>query len=143
MKASSILGFLGMAGGLVALLAMRNIFSSSPIVIALQVAAFLLMVWARVAFGRRSFHLEAHPTEGGLVRDGPYRYVRHPIYTAVCLFVWAGVGGHWSWSTGLIGALVSAGAALRIACEEPLVAARYPEYAQYKTKTWRMIPYVY
>jgi protein-S-isoprenylcysteine O-methyltransferase Ste14 len=27
--------------------------------------------------------------------------------------------------------------------EEPLVAARYPEYAQYKARTWRMIPYVY
>jgi protein-S-isoprenylcysteine O-methyltransferase Ste14 len=32
---------------------------------------------------------------------------------------------------------------LRIFCEETLVAARYPEYAQYKATTWRMIPYVF
>jgi protein-S-isoprenylcysteine O-methyltransferase Ste14 len=143
MKTLSILGYLGMVGGLVALLAMRKIISPSPLVIAMQLAAILLMVWARVAFGRRSFHAEAHPTEGGLVTSGPYRYIRHPIYTAVCLFVWAGVGGHWSWNAVLCGVLVLAGAAVRICCEEPLVAARYPEYAQYKTKTWRMIPYVY
>jgi protein-S-isoprenylcysteine O-methyltransferase Ste14 len=143
MKTLSILGYLGMVGGLVALLAMRKIFSSSPLVISLQVVAFLLMLWARVAFGRRSFHAEAHPTEGGLVTGGPYRYIRHPIYAAVCLFIWAGVIGHWSWNAALCGALVLAGAILRIFCEEPLVAARYPEYAQYKATTWRMIPYVY
>lgn len=28
---------------------------------------------------------------GGLVTNGPYRFIRHPIYTAVCLFVWTGV----------------------------------------------------
>jgi len=143
MKTLSILGYIGMVGGMVALLAMQKMFSPSPVAIVVQAAAFVLMVWARVTFGRRSFHLEAHPTEGGLVTSGPYRYIRHPIYTAVCLFCWAGVGGHWSWSAVLCGALVLAGATLRIVCEEPLVAARYPEYAQYKSKTWRMIPYIY
>jgi protein-S-isoprenylcysteine O-methyltransferase Ste14 len=142
-KTLSIIGYLGMVGGLLGLLALRKVFSPSPLVISLQVAALLLMIWARVTFGRRSLHLAANPTAGGLVTGGPYRYIRHPIYAAVCLFVWAGVGGHWSWNTGLLGALVLAGAVLRIFCEEPLVAARYPEYAQYKTTTWRMIPYVY
>jgi protein-S-isoprenylcysteine O-methyltransferase Ste14 len=36
-----------------------------------------------------------------------------------------------------------AGAVVRILCEEALVTARYPEYAQYKARTWRMIPFVY
>jgi protein-S-isoprenylcysteine O-methyltransferase Ste14 len=42
---------------------------------------------ARVTFGRRSFHAAANPTAGGLVTTGPYRLIRHPIYTAACLFV--------------------------------------------------------
>jgi protein-S-isoprenylcysteine O-methyltransferase Ste14 len=40
-------------------------------------------------------------------------------------------------------ALVLASAVMRIFCEEALVTARYPEYAQYAATTWRMIPYVY
>lgn len=143
LKTLSLIGYLGMVGGLLGLLAMRNLFSSSPLVIALQVVALLLILWARFTFGRRSFHVVANPTEGGLVTGGPYRYIRHPIYAAMCLFTWAGVVAHWSWSSGLCGGVILGSAVVRIYCEEPLVAARYPEYAQYKAKTWRIIPYVY
>ncbi len=132
-----------MIGGLIALAATRNLFSSSPLVISLQAEAFLLFVWARVTFGRRSYHVVADPTEGGLVTRGPYRYIRHPIYAAMCLFACAGLAGHWSWTAGLWRGLVLASAVIRIICEETLVAARYLAYAQYKTTTWRLVPFLY
>src|SRR5271165_3278063 len=128
-----------MVGGLLGLLAMRKLFSCSPLLISLQVAAVLLFLWARVTFGWRSYHVVADATEGGLVTSGPYRYIRHPIYAAMCLFACAGAVGNWSWNAGLCGALVLASAVIRISCEEALVAARYPEYAQYKAATWRVI----
>jgi protein-S-isoprenylcysteine O-methyltransferase Ste14 len=143
LKTLSIIGYSGMVGGLLGLLAMRKLFSSSPLIISLQVMSVLLLLWARVTFGRRSYHAMADPTEGGLVTSGPYRYIRHPIYAAICLFTSAGVAAHWSWSAALCDGLVLGSAVIRIACEESLVAARYPEYAQYAATTWRMIPYVY
>src|SRR5438552_5110887 len=143
LKTLSLIGYIGMMGGLFGLLVMRNLFSSSTLVICLQVVASLLFVWARVTFGRRSYHVIADPTQGGLVTAGPYRYIRHPIYAAFCLFTSAGAAAHWSWSAGLCDGLVVGSAVLRIFCEESLVAARYPEYAQYSLTTWRMIPYVY
>src|SRR5882724_6662458 len=143
LKTLSIIGYIGMIGGLLGLLATRSLFSSSPLVISLQVLALLLFFWARITFGRRSYHVVADPTEGGLVTGGPYRYIRHPIYAAFCLFTSAGAASHWSWSAGLCGGLVLGSAVIRIFCEESLVAARYPEYAQYAVTTWRMIPYVF
>ena len=143
LKSLSITGYLAMVGGLVALLAMRSLLSLSPLVILVQAAALLLFLWARVTFGRRSFHVRADPTEGGLVTAGPYRYIRHPIYSAMCLMIWAGVTAHWSWRAAICGVMVLAGAVVRIWCEEKLVAARYPEYGQYAATTWRMIPYVF
>ena len=143
LKTLSIIGYIGMIGALLGLLATRTLFSSSPLVISTQVLALLLFLWARVTFGRRSYHLAANPTEGGLVTGGPYHYIRHPIYAAFCLFTSAGVAANWSWSAGLWGGLVLGSAVLRIFCEESLVSARYPEYAQYSVTTWRMIPYVY
>ncbi len=143
LKTLSLAGYLGMIGGLLGLLITRKLFSASPFVIALQVAAFLLFVWARVTFGRRSYHVVANPTEGGLVTGGPYRYIRHPIYATFCLFTLAGAAAHWSWISGVCGGLILSGAIMRIICEEALVGARYPEYARYKTVTWRMLPYVY
>jgi len=132
-----------MIGGWLGLLISQTLFSSSPFAIAIQVLAFALFLWARVTFGRRSYHVVADSTEGGLVTNGPYRYIRHPIYTAFCLFTSAGVVAHWSWTAGLCGGLVVGAAVLRIFCEESLVTTRYPEYAQYSATTWRMIPYVY
>src|SRR6266571_7699651 len=126
LKTLSIIGYIGMIGALLGLLATRTLFSSSPLVISVQVLALVLFLWARVTFGRRSFHVVADPTEGGLVTGGPYRYIRHPIYAAMCLFTWAGVAAHWSWSSGLCSGLILGSAVMRIYCEEPLVAARYP-----------------
>jgi protein-S-isoprenylcysteine O-methyltransferase Ste14 len=143
LKPLSIVGYLGMIGGLVVLLATRSLFSPSPLIISLQVVAILLLLWARITFGRRSFHVVANPTEGGLVTGGPYRFIRHPIYAGVCLFTAAGVAGHWSWNAGLCAGLVLVSTVIRIFCEEDLVARRYPEYTQYKARTWRLIPFVY
>ena len=103
LKTLSIIGYVGMIGALLGLLATRTLFSSAPLVISVQVLAFVLFLWARFTFGRRSFHVVADPTEGGLVTGGPYRYIRHPIYAAFCLFTSAGVAAHLSWSTGLGG----------------------------------------
>ena len=143
LKALSIVGFLGMAAGIIAQFATGNLFSSSPWVIAVQVGAVLLLLWARLAFGRRSFHPAANPTEGGLVTSGPYRYIRHPIYTAVSVFSVAGAVAHWSRASGVLGGLVVGCALLRIFSEEVMVTARYPEYRLYAATTWRMIPYVF
>ena len=143
LKTLSLIGYIGMVGGLLGLLAMHAIFSPSAWVIVIQVAALLLGVWARVSFGRRSYHVAANPTEGCLVTWGPYRYIRHPIYTAICVATLAGVGAHWSWKTGACGAVVAGSLGMRIFCEERLLVARYPEYGQYAARTWRMIPYVY
>ena len=67
LKALSIFGYLGMVAGLLGLLYLRRLFSPSPLAVVPQLAAVLLMIWARVTFGRRSFHFAANPTAGELV----------------------------------------------------------------------------
>jgi len=143
LKALSIIGYLGMAGGFLGLLTTKSLFSSSPVVIVLQILGLLLLVWARVTFGRRSLHFAANPTDGGLVTTGPYRFIRHPIYTAFCVFVGTGAAAHWSGTTAWLAGSVFIGALVRLWCEEKLVTARYPEYRAYAARSWRMIPYVF
>jgi protein-S-isoprenylcysteine O-methyltransferase Ste14 len=119
---------------------MGALFAQSPWVIVPQTAAVLLMLWARITFGLRSFHADATPTSGGLVSRGPYRFLRHPIYAAICLFLWPGVFAHLSPLTFSLGALATAGVLLRLFCEEQLVTARYPEYRAYAQRTKRLLP---
>ncbi len=142
-KVISVIGYLTMVGGLLGLLFTRNLLVAHPAVIAVQVAAAALLIWARIAFGRRSFQCAANPTEGGLVTTGPYRFIRHPIYTAVCLFATAGVAAHVSVIGLLLLGLIWIGAFTRMLCEEILVVQKYPEYLEYAARTARMIPFVF
>ena len=143
LKIISILGLVVMIAALIGLYEIGVLFSPQPLAIALQVIAVALMVWARVAFGRRSFHAAANPTTGGLVTKGPYRYIRHPIYAAACLFGWGAIVVHWSLVSVALGVLLFLGALARLLCEEQLVKQRYPEYLEYSKVTKRMIPYLF
>ena len=143
LKVISILGLVVMIGALIGLYKIGVLFTAHPIAIALQVIAIALMVWARVTFGRRSFHAAANPTAGGLVTTGPYGIIRHPIYTATCLFGWGSIVVHWSLVSVALGILLLLGALMRMLCEEQLVKQKYPEYVDYAKVTKRMVPYVF
>jgi protein-S-isoprenylcysteine O-methyltransferase Ste14 len=139
----SVLAFVLMVAGIAGLFYTHALFVDSPVVIAIQALAMSLMIWARMTFGRRSFHAAANPTAGGVVRTGPYRYLRHPIYTAACLFVWPPAIESRSAVALGCAALISAGAIVRMLCEEHLLVRQYPDYREYARTTRRMIPYVF
>lgn len=125
-------------------LVLRGAFSSlQPVAIMLEISAVALLLWARLTFGKRSFHAAANPTAGGLVTTGPYRFIRHPIYSAVCLFGWTGILMHWSLINVLLGVLLLAGAVGRMLCEERLLIEAYPEYREYALATKRMVPFIF
>jgi protein-S-isoprenylcysteine O-methyltransferase Ste14 len=141
-RASSILALALMVAGIVVLYLRGALFGRDLPSIAVQVAAVALMVWARATFGMRSFHAAANPTPGGLVTTGPYRFVRHPIYAAATYFAWAGALDHLSATAAGAAALLTAGAVLRMLAEERLLIGMYPAYADYKSRTARIIPYI-
>ena len=85
------------------LLQRHALFGDNPVAILIQVLAALLMLWARLTLGWRSFHAAANPTSGGIITTGPYRFFRHPIYAAIVYFVWAGVFSQASILTGVLG----------------------------------------
>ena len=143
MRIISLLGLLAMIIAVVGLFRLGVLFTANLFAVALQVAAVALLIWARITFGRRSFHAAANPTAGGLVTTGPYRYIRHPIYTAACLFCWASILVHPSWTGVAFGTLLFLGVLARMLSEEQLVTQRYPGYVEYSKSTRRMIPYVF
>jgi len=139
----SLIGLLVMIAGLAGLAYTGNLISSNPVAIALELPGVWLIVWARLVFGSRSFHATANPTKGGLVTTGPYHYIRHPIYTGGCVIACGAVIAHVSMLSVWCWALVLAGGLVRMLCEERLLMAAYPDYAQYTRSTKRMIPFIF
>jgi protein-S-isoprenylcysteine O-methyltransferase Ste14 len=128
--------------GLAILTFNRAIIAGGPLGVLVQLLATGLMIWARITFGRRSFHAGATPTEGGLVTTGPYRFIRHPIYASVLYFVWAAIPYHWSPLNVGLALFVTLCLFIRMFAEERSIPEKYPGYSEYAAMTKRIIPFV-
>jgi protein-S-isoprenylcysteine O-methyltransferase Ste14 len=103
----------------------------------------LLIVLSARALGSGLTPFPKPAEEGELVEHGPYAIVRHPVYTGGILFA-AGISlalSPWALVTTAVLALVWS---LKASVEERFLAERYPDYADYRTRTrYRLVPYVY
>jgi protein-S-isoprenylcysteine O-methyltransferase Ste14 len=98
-------------------------------------AGYLLIIWSLARLGRR---FGIAPADRGLVVSGPYRFVRHPMYSGELLLrlaLSAGNPGAPLVFSGLLYLQV-----LRALREEQVIAG-YAEYAN--AVRWRLIPGVF
>lgn len=142
LKLISVIATAVLMAAAVALLMRRAVIGAGPVSLGIQLAGLLLVAWARVTFGVRSFHCAANPTRGPLITTGPYRYIRNPIYAAVLLVVGSGVPAHWSLTNAALALIVAVTLAVKIYCEEELLRPAYPEYQEYAKRTKRLVPFV-
>ncbi len=142
LKILSLIAFGTAVLGLAILLYKDLVFSDNPITIAIQLFSVAFMIWARITFGFRSFHAAANTTKGKLITNGPYRWLRHPIYAAVIYFSWASVIAFPYLIT--IGAviLINGGLFIRMLLEEKSLRLTYDNYAEYSKRTKRIIPFL-
>jgi len=96
---------------------------------------YLLILWSLARLGRR---FGIAPADRGLVVSGPYRFVRHPMYTGELLLrlaLCAGTSG-----APLVFSVLLYIQVLRALREERVIAG-YAEYAN--QVRWRLIPYIF
>lgn len=89
----------------------------------------------------RSFSIMAEARR--LVTTGMYRFVRHPLYLAEELAVVGVAMQFWSVGTALILLAQIAFQLIRMRNEEAVLEAAFPEYARYRERTARLIPFLY
>ncbi len=107
------------------------------------VAASLWMIAAAVRVLGKQWSLQARVLEGhALIQAGPYRFVRHPIYTGMLgMIIVAGLA--WSHWIGFIVAILffAIGTAIRIHSEERLLREQFgAAFDDYKRKVPAVIP---
>jgi len=103
-------------------------------------AGYVLILWSLARLGRR---FGIAPADRGLVVSGPYRFVRHPMYTgelllrlALCAGTSIGVANR----APLVFSVLLYIQVLRALREEQVIAG-YAEYAN--QVRWRLIPFLF
>ena len=77
------------------------------------------------------------------MRTGPYRIVRHPIYTGLLLAVIGTAAAIGEWRGVLAVICVLVGFLRKIQVEERRMSENFPEHAQYRRDTAILIPWLY
>jgi protein-S-isoprenylcysteine O-methyltransferase Ste14 len=117
---------------------------SLPLAGTLLVAAGLgFALWARWHLGGNWSGWVTLKEDHALVRSGPYRFVRHPIYSGLLLaFLGSALAvGEWR---GLVAvALALLGFVLKLRIEETRMRETFSDYDAYSRRTARLIPGLY
>jgi len=112
--------------------------------LALSLVGGVLRVWPMFVLGRRFSGFVAIQEQHTLETTGLYRLVRHPSYLGG--IVWL-VGWMLLFRSGIGLLLVLPAAPLlrsRLVAEEELLASEFGEsYAQYRRRSYRLVPFVY
>lgn len=109
----------------------------------LFVAGLGFAVWARVNIGRNWGTPMSKKDEPELVSTGPYRLVRHPIYSGILV---AGIGTavalHWRWL--IVVALAAVYFVYSATVEERYLTEQFPDaYPVYRQSTKMLVPFVF
>lgn len=110
---------------------------------AVTVLGIALAIWARICLGRNWSSAPAVKEGHALVTSGPYRLVRHPIYTGILL---AALGSALTGSIFAIWILAAVAVVFyrRIDKEERIMLELFPEaYRTYQSRTKRLIPWLF
>lgn len=108
----------------------------------IAVIGFALLQWAHLTLSRNWSDNPRLLGDQVLVTDGPYRRVRHPIYTAFLLILSAPLFLSANWLVGLLWIISTAfEVASRVRFEEALLADHFGDYYRdYMASTGQLLP---
>ena len=107
-------------------------------------AGLALMAWSLRANRPGNFNIHPVPRAGGhLVQQGPYRWVRHPMYTAVFICALGCLWARPTLAVAVAAVLLVIVLATKAALEERWMRSVHPDYAAYQARTRRFVPGVY
>ena len=128
---------------ILAILATGPVWAEEPSLRLLEGVGIVLGWWALIAMQLANLHIlpDVRPN-AQLVQRGPYRFIRHPMYSALLLTTLALVLDSFTWLRLGIWLVLVVDLLVKLTYEERLLVAHYPDYPAYQQRTKRLLPLI-
>lgn len=109
----------------------------------IQIAGVMLGIWAIVIMGIKNTNVTPLVKQNAhLVTNGPYAFIRHPMYSAVLLSIWPLIIDQYSLLRLMAGLILTVLLIIKMLYEESLLRKHFAGYEIYMRQTKRLIPFV-
>ncbi len=130
--------------GLVVIVLTGSIFAKNTFLLVIEIAGIILAIWA--LFSMKLSNVNAYPDlkkNAKLVKSGPYKIIRHPMYSSIILSVLPLIIDQFSFLRLTVYVIILVDLVIKLNYEEKLLKAHFEEYQDYCNNTYRIIPFVY
>lgn len=119
---------------------MENIF-----LFLIEVFALLLGLWAILVVSHKSkIQISPEVAPGSkLVTEGPYKKIRHPMYSALLLLTLVLVLNSFTWQRMIFWIILFIDLLVKIHYEENILERYFNGYKDYQKNTFKIIPFIY
>ena len=128
------LGAIGLTGPL---------FAKNGWYFALEMTGLALAIWAVIIMRPGNFNITPDPLKRSkLVKTGPYRFIRHPMYLALLLTTFPLILDRFSFIRLLFWIILLVDLVLKIQYEEKLLITGVDNYDLYIKESYKLLPFI-
>lgn len=120
------------------------LFADSIWLLIIELMGILLVLWAILVMNPFKVRILPFPNPSvEMLQKGPYRLIRHPMYTSIFFVVGSLVMSYYTVYRLMALIILFAALVLKVHIEESLLENHYENYRLYKKKTFRFFPFLY
>lgn len=129
---------------LFALIFTTSRFDNRIIAVTLCFLGIMLAAWAIASMRRSKLRITPVPDANAiLITIGPYKFIRHPMYTSIIVAVTGLLFSDFTWVRFFIAVALFIVLIIKLGWEEQMLLQKFPMYGEYLQKTFRLIPGIF
>jgi protein-S-isoprenylcysteine O-methyltransferase Ste14 len=120
-----------------------RIIPQNPVLLILSLMGALTGIWAVIEMKFRFNIFPQLLKDSKLITSGPYRFIRHPMYTSVLIITLMWVIDDFAILRLIVWLILLIDLLAKLNYEEKILEERFGDYIEYKSKTRKLVPFVF